>query len=62
MKLNTLLGLVFLMNRLTYSLQIDKPMSELALISISAVYPIRLNPILAHLSLVLGLITLFDWR
>jgi len=58
MKLDTLLGLVFIVKWLRGELDLEGAVCKLALVPISAVLAIRLNPVLAHLRLVLCLIAL----
>jgi hypothetical protein len=62
MKLNTFLGLVFVVKRLLYLVHLNQTVSKLAFIAVSAVCAVRLEPILAHLSLILGLVALLCRR
>ncbi len=57
-KLHALFRLVFIVNRCGYHVLLLFPVSELAFVTVATVLPIRLDPILAHLRLILRLVTL----
>jgi hypothetical protein len=59
MKLNTFLGFVLIMKWFMHELHLDETVSKLALVAVSAIHTVRLNPILAHFCLVFGLVALF---